>query len=115
MTTQRGVFDFLRSRGEEFINQVTNELTSNPRFIQAVQTAMRGKQWVDQGVAQALKTMNVPTRTEFKRAMARIDALEQELAEVKRQAAAAERARAAEGKKAGKAPARKKAGSTPAE
>lgn len=33
--------------------------------------------------------MNVPTRTEFKRAVARIDALERELAETKRQAAAA--------------------------
>ena len=92
MTTQRGVFSFLRERGEEFLGQVSNELMSNPRFIRAMQTAMRGKEWVDQGVARALRTMNVPTRTEFKRAVARIEVLEQELAEAKRQVAAAARA-----------------------
>jgi hypothetical protein len=89
MTSQRGVFDFLRARGEEFLTQVSNELMSNPRFIQAMQAAVRGKEWVDQGVARALRTMNVPTRTEFKRAVARIDALERELAETRRQATAA--------------------------
>ena len=94
MTSQRGVFDFLRARGEEFLTQVSNELMSNPRFIQAMQAAVRGKQWIDQAVAQALRTMNVPTRTEFKRAVARIDALERELAETKRKAAAAARPRA---------------------
>jgi hypothetical protein len=81
------MFDFLRARGEEFLTQISNELMGNPRFIRAMQTAMRGKEWVDQGVAQALRTMNVPTRTEFKRAVGRIDTLERELAEAKRQAA----------------------------
>jgi hypothetical protein len=75
------VFDFLRARGEEFLTQVSNELMSNPRFIQAMQAAVRGKEWIDDAVARALRTMNVPTRTEFKRAVARIDALERELAE----------------------------------
>jgi polyhydroxyalkanoate synthesis regulator phasin len=82
------VFDFLRARGEEFLTQVSNELMSNPRFIRAMQAAVRGKEWIDQAVAQALRTMNVPTRSEFKRALARIDALERELADVRRQAAA---------------------------
>lgn len=109
MTSQRGVFDFLRSRGEEFINQVTNELMGNPRFIKAMQAAMRGKEWFDQAVAQAMKTMNVPTRTEFKRAVARIDALEQELAELRRAAAARTKASSAARKKAArKRKARKK-------
>lgn len=88
MTTQRNVFSFLRERGEEFLGQVSNELMSNPRFVRAMQAAMRGKEWVDDAVARALRTMNVPTRTEFKRALARIEALEAELAEVKRHAAA---------------------------
>jgi hypothetical protein len=95
VTAQRGVFDFLRARGEEFLTQISNELMSNPRFIQAMQAAVRGKEWVDQAVARALRTMNVPTRTEFKRAVSRIDALERELAETKRQAAAAARPRPA--------------------
>jgi hypothetical protein len=103
-TTQRGVFDFLRARGEEFLNQVSNELMSNPRFMQA---AVRGKEWIDDAVARALRTMNVPTRTEFKRAVARIDALERELAETKRAAAAAAtRSSAARKKTARKRPSR---------
>ena len=88
MSGERGVFDFLRARGEEFLTQVSNELMSNPRFIRAMQAAVRGKEWIDQAVAQALRTMNVPTRSEFKRAVARIDALERELADARRQAAA---------------------------
>jgi hypothetical protein len=88
---ERGVFDFLRARGEEFLTQVSNELMSNPRFIRAMQAAVRGKEWIDQAVAQALRTMNVPTRSEFKRAVARIDALERELADARRQAAAPRR------------------------
>jgi hypothetical protein len=106
VTGQRGVFDFLRARGEEFLTQISNELMNNPRFIRAMQTAMRGKEWVDQAVAQALRTMNVPTRTEFKRALARIDALERELAETRRPAtaaaAAARRAPAAARRRGGK-------------
>ena len=102
MTSQRGVFDFLRARGEEFLNQVSNELMSNPRFIQAMQAAVRGKEWIDDAVARALRTMNVPTRTEFKRAVARIDALERELAETKRAAAAAAPRSSAARKKAAK-------------
>ena len=88
MSGERGVFDFLRARGEEFLTQVSNELMSNPRFIRAMQAAVRGKEWIDQAVAQALRTMNVPTRSEFKRALARIDVLERELADVRRQATA---------------------------
>ncbi len=88
MSGERGVFDFLRARGEEFLTQVSNELMSNPRFIRAMQAAVRGKEWIDQAVAQALRTMNVPTRSEFKRALARIDVLERELADLRRQATA---------------------------
>jgi hypothetical protein len=90
--SQHGMFDFLRTQGEAFVNQVSNRLMGDPRFIKALQTALKGKEWLDQAVAQALRTMNVPTRTEFKRALSRIEALEQELAEVRREAAAARRA-----------------------
>jgi hypothetical protein len=95
VTAQRGVFDFLRSRGEEFLTQISNELLGNPRFLKAMQAALRGKEWVDEAVAQALRTMNVPSRTEFKRALARIDTLERELADVRREAAAAREAASA--------------------
>ena len=93
--TQRGMFDFLRTQGEAFVTQVTNRLMGDPRFIRAVQTALKGKEWfgqaVGQAVAQALRTMNVPTRTEFKRALLRIEALEEQLAQMRKSASAARR------------------------
>ena len=88
MTAPKGMFAFLRTRGEELVTRVSNELMSNPQFLQAMQTAYRGKARIDGAVGQALRTMNVPSRTEFKRALARIEALEQELAQQKRQKAA---------------------------
>jgi hypothetical protein len=81
------MFDFLRTQGEALVNQVATRLMGDPRFARAVQTALKGKEWFDQAVAQALRTLNVPTRTEFKRALARIEALEQELAAARRPAA----------------------------
>jgi polyhydroxyalkanoate synthesis regulator phasin len=86
MTEARGVFERLRARGEEVFAQISNELMSNEHFVKAMQGAMRGKQKLDQAAARALKTMNVPTRTEFKRAVQRIEALERELADVKAKA-----------------------------
>jgi hypothetical protein len=114
------MFDFLRARGEEFFNQMAGELMNNPRFMAALQTAMRGKERLDQAAAQALKSMNVPTRTEFKRALARIEALEAALLELKEKQAAPPRppARPKAGSKArtrAKGKARGGAGHTPAE
>jgi hypothetical protein len=82
----KGLLDRLKARGEEVFTQVSAELMSNPHFMKAMEGAMRGKQKLDQAVGQALKTMNVPTRTEFKRALGRIEALEKELAAVKAKA-----------------------------
>src|SRR4029079_19289689 len=92
VTTQWSVVDFLRARSAELQTQVSHEIMYNQRVIQAMQAAVRGKEWIDDAVARALRTMNVPTRTEFKRAVARLDALERELAKTKRQAAARPRA-----------------------
>ncbi len=83
MSDERGVFERLRARGSEVFAQISHELMGNEHFVKAMQGAMRGKEKLDQAAARALKTMNVPTRTEFKRAVQRIDALERELAELK--------------------------------
>jgi hypothetical protein len=85
------VFDFLRTKGSAVISQVSDELMQNPAFLRAVETAYRGKERLNGAVGQALKTMNVPTRTEFKRAVARIEALERALAERPREPEAAAR------------------------
>jgi polyhydroxyalkanoate synthesis regulator phasin len=75
----KGIFDRLRARGEEVLSQVSNELMQNEHFMKAMQGALQGKQKLDQAVGRALKTMNVPTRSEVKRALQRIEALEEEV------------------------------------
>ena len=83
MTKPSSVFDRLKARGEEVFAQVSNELMSNPHFLKAMQGAYKGKEKLDEGVGKALKNMNIPTRTEFKKALRRIEALEQEVAALK--------------------------------
>ena len=81
--SDESVFDRWRARGEAVFNQVSEELMKNPNFVKAMQAAMKGKERVDVAVGQALKAMNVPTRSEFRRALSRIDALEHELSALK--------------------------------
>jgi len=88
MTVDRGLLDRLRSRGEEVLTQASAELMSNPRFLRAMEGAMRGKERLEETVGQALKQMNVPTRTELKRALSRIETLEREVASLKTKAKA---------------------------
>jgi hypothetical protein len=83
MTVDSGFLGRLRSRGEEVLTQVSAELSSNPRFMQAMAGALRGKEKLEQAVSRALRQMNVPSRSELKRALARIDALEREVAALK--------------------------------
>jgi polyhydroxyalkanoate synthesis regulator phasin len=86
MTIDKNLLDRLKSRGEEVFTQVSAELMSNPRFMKAMEGALRGKEKAEDAVARAIKTMNIPTRTEFKRALRRIEALEEELAALKAKA-----------------------------
>ena len=83
MTVDRGLLDRLRSRGEEVLTQASAELMSNPRFLKAMEGAMRGKERIEEAVGQALEQMNVPTRTELKRALSRIETLEREVTALK--------------------------------
>lgn len=77
---EKGIFERLRARGEEVFGQITSELMKNEHFMKAMQGALEGKQRLDRAVGRALKTMNVPTRTELKRAVSRIESLEAEVA-----------------------------------
>ena len=86
MTVDRGLLDRIRSRGEEVLTLVSGELMSNPRFLKAMEGAMRGREKVEEAVGQALKQMNVPTRSELKRAVSRIETLEREVAALKAKA-----------------------------
>ena len=87
---------------------------ASPHFVKAMQSAVKGKEKLEEGVAQALRGMNIPTRTEFKKALSKIEALERELAVQKAAVeglavkASAERAARSTAAPAAKAP-RKKA------
>jgi hypothetical protein len=93
MSDEGSVFERLRARGEQVFAQVSGELMKNPQFLKAMQGALRGKEKLDEAAARALKTMNIPTRSEFKKALRRIDALDGELAALKARAKPAPRAR----------------------
>ena len=83
MTIDHGLLDRLRSRGEEVLTQVSAELMSNPRFMKAMEGAMKGKERLEEAVSQAVEKLNVPTRTELKRALSRIETLEREVVSLK--------------------------------
>jgi polyhydroxyalkanoate synthesis regulator phasin len=82
------LFSQLRSRGEEFVTEISNRLMANPAFIEVLKKGVTVKEEVDSRVAVALKTMNVATRKDVSRLEHRVAALEAELAELKAQRAA---------------------------
>jgi polyhydroxyalkanoate synthesis regulator phasin len=92
VSAEKNLIDRLKERGEEVFSQISGQLMANPQFVKAMEHAFRGKETMDRAVGHALKQMNVPTRTEFKKSLARIEALESELAALKEQAAARKRA-----------------------
>jgi hypothetical protein len=83
MPIDKNLLDRLKNRGEEVFTQLSAELMSNPRFMKAMEGAMKGKAAAEDAAARGIKTMNIPTRTEFKKALRRIDALEGEVAELR--------------------------------
>jgi hypothetical protein len=85
MTLDRGLLDKLRSRGEEVLSQLSAELMSNPRFMKAMEGAIKGREKLEEAAAVALKQMNVPSRGELKRASARIETLEREVASLRQE------------------------------
>jgi hypothetical protein len=89
------VFERIRARGGEFLQQLAGELMKNEHFVKAVQGAARGREKLDGAVGRALKTLNVPTRSDLKKIHARLEALEAEVAALRpaRKAAAKRRAK----------------------
>jgi polyhydroxyalkanoate synthesis regulator phasin len=88
------LFSQIRSRGEEFLTEVSNNLMSNPAFIEVLKKGVAAKEEVDKRVAEALKTMNVASRKDTAKLEHRIAALESEIADLKaKQKAAAGRKR----------------------
>ena len=100
MSDDRSLLDRLKARGEEVFSQLSGELMGNEHFLKAMQGALQGKQKLDQAVGRALKSMNMPTRSELKRAISRLESLEQEVAGLKDRLKTAGKARSV-GKKPG--------------
>jgi hypothetical protein len=91
MTVDRGLLGRLKARGEQVVTQLSGELMSNPRFTRAIESAMRGKEKLEEAAGRALRQMNLPTRAELKRALARIEAFEREVGTLKAKGTAARR------------------------
>jgi polyhydroxyalkanoate synthesis regulator phasin len=105
MSEDKGLFErlkHLKDRGDEILTQISGELMQNPTFMKAMEGAMRGKQKLDDAAAQALRGMNIPTRSEFKKALSRVESLEHEVEALKAKLKRRPAGRAARGKKAGK-------------
>ncbi|HQZ17868.1 MAG TPA: hypothetical protein PKU70_10495 [Vicinamibacteria bacterium] len=70
-------------KGEEIFQNVSGRLLERPAVQKAVEAAMVGKSKVDEGVAVALKKMNVQTRSEFRHLKHRVEALESQVADLR--------------------------------
>jgi hypothetical protein len=101
VTQEMSLLERLKARGEEVFGQISGELMANPQFMKAVEGALRGKQKLEEAVGHALKTMNVPTRGELRKALARIEALEREVVALKAKAKPAAARRRRRGKTRG--------------
>jgi polyhydroxyalkanoate synthesis regulator phasin len=87
------LFAQLKARGEEFLTDVSNNLMSNPSFIELLKKGVSAKEEIDKRVAEGLKTMNVATRKEVKALEHRIAEMESEIAAVREKAVKAAKAR----------------------
>ena len=79
---QKTIGDALK-KGEAILQNVSVKLLEKPAVAKAFEAAMVGRGKVDEGVAVALKRLNVQTRGEFRSLKARVDGLEVQLAELR--------------------------------
>ena len=93
------LFDQLRTRGEGFITEISNNLMANPTFIEVLKKGIAVKEEVDKRVLEALKSMSVATRKDLARMEKRLEELQAELDSLKAKAAPKPRPRKASGRK----------------
>ncbi len=77
------VFGDVLKKGEEIFQNVSGKLLERPGVAKAFEAAMVGKSKVDEGVALALKRMNVQTRSEFRGLKHRVEGLEAQVLELR--------------------------------
>ena len=93
------LFDQLKTRGEGFITEISNNLMANPTFIEVLKKGIAVKEEVDKRVLEALKAMSVATRKDLAKMEKRLEELQAELDSLKAKAAPKPRARKASGRK----------------
>jgi BMFP domain-containing protein YqiC len=81
------LFDQMKARGEAFFTDVSNNLMSNPTFVEMVKKGFAAKEAVEREVTETLKRMNVATRKDLRKLEERLAALEAELADARAKAA----------------------------
>jgi len=86
MAEKESLFKRLKSKGEQRVSEITNEIFSNPRFAsalgKAIQLAIKTKGKMDKNVQTILGAMNVPTRDDYDRLAERINALSKSVGEI---------------------------------
>lgn len=93
------LFDQLRTRGEGFITEISNNLMANPTFIEVLKKGIAVKEEVDKRVLEALKAMSLATRKDLAKMEKRLEELQAELDSLKAKATPKPRARKASGRK----------------
>jgi len=77
------LFDQLRTRGEGFLTEISNNLMANPAFIEILKKGIAAKEEVEKSVAEGLKAMNVATRKDLSKLEKRLTEMEAELESLK--------------------------------
>ncbi len=77
------LIDQLKSRGEAFFTEVSNNLMANPAFLDVLKKGLLAKELLDKQVADGLKKLNVATKKDMRSLEHRIANLESELSELK--------------------------------
>jgi hypothetical protein len=77
------VFGDVLKKGEAIFQNVSGRLLEKPAVARAFEAAMVGRSKVDEGVALALKRLNVQTRGEFRGLKARVEGLETQVSELR--------------------------------
>ncbi len=79
---QQGFGDVFK-KGEEIFQNVSGKLMERPAVAKAFEAAKAGKSQLDEGMAMALKQMNVQPRSEFRGLKRRVEGLEAQVVELR--------------------------------
>jgi len=84
--SDKGFIDKIRTARDKAVNDLINELLSNPKFAQAlgnaIQKAVAVKSSVDKNLKIFFNALNLPTRDDYKKLLSRVDKLNKSIADL---------------------------------